>query len=114
MITSLNIPLAGMRHAQSQTQASAHNTANATTDSFARQQVTGSENPNGGVRSSVDTVELSRGEQTIAESIPGPQNNVSVVEQTVNRISAQRNFEVNARAVRTQDKMSQSLLDITA
>ena len=62
----------------------------------------------------MDTEELSRSEQLITELIPGPQNNVHAVEETVNRIAAQRSFEVNARVVRTQDKMTQSVLDITA
>jgi flagellar hook protein FlgE len=114
MITNLNIPLSGMRFAEAQSRTTAHNATNAATDSFARQRVIGSEKPNSGVTSRVDTVDLNRNEITIAETIPGPQNNVNLAEGTVNRIAAQRNFEVNAKVVRTQDKMTSSLIDITA
>ena len=62
----------------------------------------------------MDKIELSKNAQHIAEVLPGSQNNVNQVMETVNRISAQRSFEVNANVLRIQDKMTRSFLDIVA
>ncbi len=113
MITRLSTPLSGLRDSQTRVQASAHNTANASTDAFARQGVTSVENRSSGVTTSVHTVELTAQGRTIAETLPGPQNNVRTVSETVDRIAAQRSFEANANVVRTQDQLARSLLDLT-
>ena len=114
MITQLSIPQSGMRLAGRQSLASAHNAANISTDVFSRQRVLGVEGFRGGVRTYVDKIELSKNAQHIAEVLPGSQNNVNQVMETVNRISAQRSFEVNANVLRIQDKMTRSFLDIVA
>lgn len=49
-----------------------------------------------------------------AEHLPGPQNNVRVVSETIDRISAQRAFETNVRVAQAQNRLSQTLLDMTA
>lgn len=114
MITQRSIPLSGLQLAQNQSHASAHNTANTSTDAFSRQRALGVEALRGGVRTVVDTVELTVRERRIAEILPGAQNNVNQVVETVNRISAQRSFEVNAKIIRIQDQMTRGFLDILA
>ena len=113
MITHVSTPLSGLKDSQARIQASAHNTSNVTTDAFARQAVTSAETRSGGVTSSVHTVELTAQGKSIAASLPGAQNNVNVVSETVDRIAAQRSFEANANVVRTQDQLAKSLLDLT-
>ncbi len=114
MITRLSTPLSGLKDSQTRVQVTAHNTANVSTDAFSRQQVTSVESPRSGVRTSVATVDLTPQSRAIAGSLPGAQNNVNLVSETVNRIAAQRSFESNARVVRTQDQLARSLLDLTA
>ena len=109
----LNIPLSGLVANQARLSVGAHNTANLNTDRFGRQRATGFERTGGGSSVRVDTLELSDEAQQTAETVPGPQNNVSLVQETVNRISAQRNFEANASVVRTQDRLAKTLLDLT-
>jgi flagellar basal body rod protein FlgG len=114
MVTRLSTPLSGLKDSQARIQATAHNTSNATSDAFSRQQVRSVESPGAGVRTSVDTVDLSPQGRAIAESLPSAQNNVNLVSETVNRIAAQRSFETNSRVLRTQDHLARSLLDLTA
>jgi hypothetical protein len=114
MVTSSTITLSGMRFAESRLASGAHNTANVGTDAFSRQQVRGVERPGGGVKTVTDSTRMPSNDQQLAEALPGAQNNVSLVQETVNRIAAVRSFEANATVVRTQDQLSQSLLDLTA
>ena len=115
MMTNLSIPRSGLRASEAKLSTSAHNTANLTTDAFARQRVTQVEASTGaGTRSRVDTVQLSPEALRRAEHLPGPQNNVRVVSQTIDRISAQRAFETNVRVAQAQNRLSQTLIDITA
>lgn len=103
-----------MTFAQSSLRASAHNTANVETDGFTTERVLGTSAPGGGVRATIGQRQASGQDRTIAESLPGPQNDVNLVRETVNRIAAVRSFEANAKVVRTQDQLSQSLVDLTA
>ena len=114
MITQGSIPLSGLRLAENQTRVSAHNTANASTDAFSRQRARGIEGFRGGVRTAIDTVDLTANERRIADILPGSQNNVNQVVETVNRISAQRSFEANVNVIRAQDQMTRGFLDILA
>ena len=114
MITRLSTSVSGLKDSQTRVRATAHNTAHASTDAFSRQQVTTVEGPRSGGRTSVDTVDLTPQGRTIADSLPGAQNNVNLVSETVNRITAQRSFETNSSVIRTQDQLARSLLDLTA
>ena len=104
----------GMQANQRRVAASAHNTANQTTDSFERQRVNAQERRTGGVETRVDKVELSDEAQELAQEIDGPQNNVDPVSETVDRITARENFKSNARIIRAQDEMLDTLLDLEA
>lgn len=93
--------------------ASAHNTANLATDRFASLRAAAAERAGGGTEVRVDRVELSETDARAPEPA-SPRNNVDTVRETVNRISALRSFEANARVVRVQDQLSRGLLDVTA
>ena len=102
-----------MRVAERKLEASAHNTANASTDGFERLRTTAREIPSG-VHVNSDTVELSDDAKSLAEQVDGPQNNVDQAWETVDRIESSALFASNARTLRTQDRLMQSLLDIFA
>ena len=106
--------LSGIQANQRRVAASAHNTANQTTDSFDRQRVTAQERQTGGVNTRVDKVELSDEAQERAQEVDGPQNNVDPVSETVDRITARENFRSNARVIRAQDEILDALLDLEA
>ena len=112
---NLSIPQSGLRASEAKISTSAHNTANLSTDGFSRQRVAQSEMPAGsGTQSRVDTVDLSPEALDLAQRLPASQNNVQVVAETVNRISALRAFETNVKVIQAQNRLSQSLLDTTA
>ncbi len=114
-MAELSIAHSGLRASQAKLSTSAHNTANLTTDAFSRQRVIQSEAPaGGGTRFRVDTVDLSTDALDRAERLPGPQNAVNLVSETVDRISALRAFEANVKVVRAHNSLSHTLLDITA
>ena len=105
------ISRSGLIAAQTRVNASAHNTANTSTDKFNKQHVTQSERATGGTDANIDTVELSAEALKRAEETPGDQNNVDQVEDTVERIESEHSFKRNVKAIRTQDEMDQTLLD---
>lgn len=108
------VSLSGMRANQQRVAAAAHNTANLSTDGFERQRLRADEAPSGGVRTKVDTVELSKEAREISESTEGPQNNVNTVEETISRIESKHGFNSNLKAFQASDRMMKSLLDTLA
>ncbi|HAA78699.1 TPA: hypothetical protein DCE37_26675 [Candidatus Latescibacteria bacterium] len=114
MIRSGKTSLSGARFAQENLNVSANNTANLDTDSLAAQRASAIESRGGGVTTIIDTPPHPNGQQSLAEALPRAQNNISLAQETVNRIAAVRTFEANASVIRTQDQLSQSLLDLTA
>jgi flagellar hook-associated protein FlgK len=110
MGSSENISLSGMRAAERRLETSAHNTANASTDGFGRQQVESREKA--GVETHSDTVELTDEAKELAAQIDGPQNNVDQASEAIDRISASAQFAGNARVLSIKDRLIRSLLDI--
>lgn len=93
---------------------SSHNLANTSTDGFSKQRVTQHERANGGTSTQVDTVTLSKEAQNISDNVPGPQNNVNPAMEVVSQVASEQNFKQNAKMVKTQDNMHQTLLDTLA
>ena len=115
MPLNTNIPRSGLVAAERRQAASAHNTANLNTDGVSRQRVSSQARPTGsGVDTTVDTVELSDAGREIAQTVEGPQNNIDAASETVSQITARNQFTSNARALRTQDDMLGTALDILA
>ena len=106
------IPLSGLRANQRRMNTSAHNVANVSTDEFSRHRVSAQERPSGEVDTRSDVVELSEQGKEIARAVKGPQNNVDLASEAVEQIEAREAFKSNARTLRTQDRLMQSLLDI--
>ena len=114
MPLSSDIPLSGMRANQQRQAASAHNTANLSTDTFERQRISAQERRAGGVQTRLDTVELSPEARRIARSAEGAQNNVDSAAEATEQIEAREGFKSNARTLQTQDRMLKSMLDALA
>lgn len=114
MTNSSLTALSGLQANQSRQAASAHNIANQTTDGFAKQRVTQSDQTSGGVQHQVDVVDLSAQAKQISQSIEGSQNNVDVAEEMVTQIESKSGYQQNAQVVSTQDQMTKTLLDTFA
>lgn len=99
-----NIPQSGLTAIARRLQATTHNTANLSTERFARQRIMQLALPGGGgTRSRVDTVKFDLQIADAIDLLCRPQNEVQLVEAVVNRIAALRAFEANARVVCAQD-----------
>jgi len=85
-----------MNAAQTRLRASAHNVANLSTDSFRRQQVQQTPQPDGGVETSVTRA-----------STAGP----DLVRDMVNQLEARSAFAANLSVFRTSNRMAGALLD---
>lgn len=100
MIRALSTSASGLRANQQSLQASAHNTANLTTEEAAKVRVQSKEVKGGGVQTQA---KLTGGAEPVEEA-----------EEAVEQITAAQNFKANARSVQTQDEMLGALLDIKA
>ena len=109
---SEQISLSGMRAAERKLEASAHKTANVSTDGFERKRVQSREHA--GVETRTGPVELTDDVKLLVEQADGPHNNVDQVSETVERISSSAQFTANARKMRLHDRLLKSLLDIFA
>ena len=109
----------GLQAEQRRMDVSAHNAANVNTDGFQKQVATAQARPSGGVDVQVDRVEVSEeGQRALEEAkaeglITQPENDVNVVDETVNQISAKAVFQANAKALKAQDRTIGALLDAT-
>ncbi|MDA0710368.1 MAG: hypothetical protein O3B73_09205 [bacterium] len=106
--------LSGLKASAAQQAASAHTMANLGTDGFAGQRTTQQSQSGLGVSTQVDTVTLSDEALAISEQVDGAQNGVDIAEESVSQIQSRENFKQNAAAIRTQDHLLQSLIDIVA
>ena len=104
MIGELAISSSGLIQAQHRLRASAHNTANLTTDESAVVKVRGREHPpRGGVVS-----EISARVERAADRRTAPH-----VDESVEQITASHQSAALKKAVQTQDDMLGTLLDMT-
>lgn len=109
----------GLQAEQRRLDTSAHNVANVNTDGFQRQVATAQERPSGGVDVRVDHAEISEEAQRASSEAKGeglvtqPENDVSVVDETVNQVAARAAFQANAKALKAQDRTIGTLLDAT-
>ena len=93
----------------------ANNVANANTAEFKKSRVTFSEGPNGGVSATVDRVETPG---ILKESFRNDQvvevesSNVDLAEEITEMIPSKSIYGANLSALRTQDRMMGSLIDI--
>ncbi len=114
MFSGFAVALSGIQAGSRILGASAHNIANAQTESFKRTRATLEESSAGGV-----IVSFSRDQR------PGPQlptgddpftfregSNVELEEELIHTLEATNLIEANLASVRTQDKILGSLLDI--
>lgn len=93
------IALSGMQAARVQLDVAAHNIANVQTPGFRRQQVAQQAQPEGGVTTTVSLV-----------NTPGPDSTGDVV----NQLGAGYAFVANLKTIETDQKMTGTLLDISA
>ena len=112
MAITNDVSASGIRAAQQRSAASAHNTANQQTDAFERQRISARERQTGGVRTRLDTVELSAEALQAARELEGAQNNVDAVSEAVERISARRSNQSNVESQRAQDQLTRTLLNV--
>lgn len=94
MTSISSIALSGMNAAQTRLNASAHNVANLNTEGFVRQEVSQTEQPNGGVNT-----QLGRA------SAPGE----SLVTDMVGQLQAKNMFLANLAVFKTHDRMAGAL-----
>jgi flagellar hook protein FlgE len=96
MTTVSSIALSGMHAAQTALDTSAHNVANSSTPAFRRQQVTQTEQKDGGVATSLDR-----------STTEGPALETDMVTQ----LQAKNAFLANLAVFKTSNQMTGALLD---
>jgi flagellar basal-body rod protein FlgC len=113
-MAGFNTSLSALQASTELLNVSAHNTANANTDGFQKINATLNEGKNGGV-----VVKLGENEQTgpayqvQTTGEPEP-SNTNIAEESVNQILAEYLLKANIEAIKTQDEMNESLLDVLA
>ncbi len=115
MVSGIHSSLSALKAFSVKAQVTASNAANANTDGFKKSQVYMVESRPGGVEPKVEQINT-EGTQILRDTPEGPQfvelSNVDLGEVASNLIVAQRGFEANLVALRTQDEMTGSLMDI--
>jgi flagellar hook protein FlgE len=96
MNNTASIALSGMKAAQTQLGASAHNIANQSTQGFKRQTVQVAVVPDGGVKATVATA---------------PKAGNRLEDDVVGQLQAKNSFMANLAVFKAQDRMVGSLLD---
>ena len=114
MITGLSSAISGMQAAYTKINASAHNTANISTDGFKKQRVLLSEARNGGVTTSIETVDDPGPSYLSQSGAVVEASNVDLLEEVVDQITAKHAFKANAAVYKTSYEMQDSILDILA
>ncbi|MGL1931641.1 MAG: hypothetical protein OCC45_07745 [Desulfotalea sp.] len=88
---------------------SAHNVANINTDDFKRSRTIYNENENGGVKAVFDKVDISpEGLET------GQPSSTEYAEEVVAQIGATNLYSANLTAIKTEDEMNETILNIKA
>lgn len=99
MASISSIALSGMNAAQTQLNVSAHNVANLSTEGFKRQQTVQTEQPDGGVKTSVTR---------------SPVEGNALEADVVSQLQAKNAFLANLAVFKTSNQMAGALLDKTA
>lgn len=99
MTSISSISLSGMRAAQTQLNATAHNIANLSTKGFSRQEVSLTAQPQGGVSAALTTAS---------------QQGASLETDMVTQLQAKNTFLANLAVFKTQDTMAGALLNLQA
>lgn len=99
MASISSIALSGMNAAQTQLNVSAHNVANLSTEGFKRQQTVQTEQPDGGVKTSVKR---------------SPVEGNALEADVVSQLQAKNAFLANLAVFKTSNQMAGALLDKTA
>lgn len=117
MISGISASQSALQAFQKKTEASANNIANLNTDGFKKDVVTLSEGVPSGVTANVRK-DASPGplaqEQTATGEELVEQSNVELTEELPNMILNQHAFAANLKAIRGQDEMNKSVLDLIA
>lgn len=115
MIDAISSALSGLIAFSTEIDVNAHNVANINTVGFKKSQTEFVALETGGVLPIIQKNE-SAGPSILNNTGYGPAqlelSNVDLVEETVNRIVAQRGFEANLQALKTADGMLGRILDI--
>jgi flagellar basal-body rod protein FlgC len=115
MIASVNNNITALTALNKRLGVTADNIANVNTDGFKKSRASFSEGPSGDVRVTINQVDT-----------PGPPNpdvdvdplaatelsNVDLTEEIPQMIPTQRSYDANLRAIKTQDEMIGTLVDI--
>ena len=115
MISGISNSLSGLAAAQSKINAAAHNIANANTDGFKKTRAILEESAAGGVQVTLDTVHTPGPisfKETDQGVVPIELSNVDLAEEMVELIVSKHSFQANLGALRIQDDILGSLLDI--
>ncbi len=112
MTSVFDVSLSGLRAFARKLEASAHNVANVSTDGFKRLEVTAADQPDGGVRTTVEEVAAPGLEVVAPETGEVKElSNVDLSDEMINMIIAQRGFEANLQVIRAENEMVGRLID---
>ena len=115
MITSVSSSVSALRAFGKKMAVTSNNVANADTDEFKKSRAILKEGLNGGVQAEVDRVDTPGPivtEVKEGEVIERELSNVELEEEMTQSIMAQRGYEVNLVAVKTDDEMLGTLIDM--
>ncbi|MBI5643487.1 MAG: hypothetical protein HY954_08440 [Deltaproteobacteria bacterium] len=114
MLSSLGFALSGIKAALKMLDTSAHNTANANTDGYQKQKAELNEQDNGGVIVTLTSTSASGAKQTDANGAAVEASTTDYAEEAAAQISAKHLLGANAAALKTEDEMQKSIIDIFA
>ncbi len=117
MISGIYSSLSALFSFQKKMESTANNIANADTDGFKKTRVLMEEQVPQGVKPVVDRVEVAGPtvmEETAEGRVPVEQSNVDLFEELPEMGLTQRLFEANIKAMKTQEEMKDSVLDLKA
>ncbi len=115
MIDAMSSSLSALSAAGKKMGVTANNIANTLTDEFKKSRVTLSEGPKGGVSAKIDVVDTPGiPKETIQNDaiVQTESSNVDLAEELTDLIPAQDFYGANLKAMKTQNDMLGSLIDI--
>lgn len=111
----LKTAVSGIRAAQTKLNVSANNTANINTRSYKKKVVSNETLAGGGVRTRIRVINTPGA--PVYDIVSGKleeSSNVSLVEESVNMISALTELKSNAKAIRAHDEILGTIINISA
>ena len=115
MIQGINSSLSALLGLQKKLESTANNVANVDSDGYKKTRVTLLEGAQGGVTANVQKVE-DQGPLAYEQTAKGDQlvekSNVDLTQELPDLMITKRSYQANLKAIRTEDEMLGSLLDI--